>query len=103
MQIVCPGEIVAAVAVEVREAVGWGCAIHRCVVVGVYVRAVGLVAENVGWWYESVCEALLDGEAVSVDAPGLLTGDPGLYLVVRGVGWGRGLVVVCDGPVVGGG
>ena len=88
---------------EVSESVRWGCAVHRCVVVGVYVRAVGLFAENVGWWSESVCEALLDGEAVSVDAPGLLTGDPGLYLFVRRVGWGRGLVVVWDGPVVGAG
>ena len=86
---------------EVSESIGGGCAVYRCVVIGVYVRAVGLFAENVGWWSESVCEALFDGEAVTVDAPWLLTGDPGLYLVVRRVGWGRGLVAVWYGPVVG--
>ena len=79
--------------VEFRESVGWGCAIYRCVVVGVYVGAVGLVAEDIGWGSVSVGKTLWDGETVPVDGPGLLAVYPVLYLVVRRVGGGRGLVV----------
>ena len=51
-KIVCPSEVVAGV--EVGEEVVRNCVVQGGVVVRVHVGAVGLMANDVGWWSVSV-------------------------------------------------